>query len=134
MDANAIAITAGSAAAAGFGLALGSRLAPALIERRRDLAALRNAEAELSPNDADDRQLIAHTKLHVRNSSIIGIYRDALRHADGAFTRAYHVELCPSVFNDDLATERRCDALARMLAARKPAGAIIQFRLSAGVD
>src|SRR5262249_45450071 len=70
----------------------------------------------------------------IRNSSIIGIYRDVLRHRDGTFTRAYHVELSPTLFSDDLVIESRCDAFARMLAARKPVGTIIQFRLTADVD
>jgi hypothetical protein len=70
----------------------------------------------------------------IRNSSIVGLYGDALRHADGSFTRAYHVDICPTVFSDDLLIESRCNALARMLAARKPVGTSIQFRLSAGID
>src|SRR5262249_6310312 len=49
-------------------------------------------------------------------------------------TRAYHAELSPTVFSDDLVIENRCDAFARMLSSRKPVGTIIQFRLTADVD
>jgi hypothetical protein len=41
-----------------------------------------------------------------------------LRHCDGSFTRAYHVELEPSVFCDDLILENR---LKQMQLARVPA-------------
>jgi hypothetical protein len=52
----------------------------------------------------------------------VGLYGDALRHSDGSFTKAYHIEMSPTVLSDDLVIESRCDALARMLAARKPVG------------
>ncbi len=57
-----------------------------------------------------------------------------MRHADGSFTRAYHAELEPSLLCDDLTLENRCNALARLLAARKPVGTVIQFRLSTDID
>jgi hypothetical protein len=69
-----------------------------------------------------------------RDSSIVGIYDSALRHLDGSYTRAYHVELEPTQFSDDSIAEGRCDDLARMLAVEKPAGTIVQFRLSIGPD
>jgi hypothetical protein len=132
MDTSAIIIGASCAAAAGFGLMMGGRLFPVLISRRRELANLQQADPGLIARDAGE--MVANTKLRARRSSIIGLYRDALRHTDGAFTRAYHVELAPTVFSDDLVIESRCDAFARMIAARKPVGTVIQFRLTAGVD
>ncbi|HXK39797.1 MAG TPA: hypothetical protein VJ837_03115, partial [Candidatus Paceibacterota bacterium] len=69
-----------------------------------------------------------------RESSIVGIYESALRHADGSYTVAYRVELAPTVFGDDYAIESRADAIARLLAVRKPAGTVLQFRLSMGSD
>lgn len=133
MDANAIAITASAAAALGAGASLGLKLMPALFKARRELAALPAAERhdnEVRP--ARGGSIIAPARL--RDSSIIGLYRDALRHADGSFTRAYHVALEPSVFADDLVIENRCHALARLLAARKPVGTVIQFRLATDLD
>ncbi len=133
MDANAIAVTASCAAAAGIGAGLAIRLAPAFMDAHRDWSSLRNVPDAAA---SDEENEIAHTRRpgRVRSSSIAGIYRDALRHTDGAFTRAYHVELSPTVFSDDLVAENRCDAFARMLAARKPVGTIVQFRLTADVD
>jgi hypothetical protein len=36
-----------------------------------------------------------------RDSSIVGIYRDALRHKDGSLTVAYNVEVPATMFADD---------------------------------
>ncbi|MCI0390773.1 MAG: hypothetical protein MOB07_18665 [Acidobacteria bacterium] len=132
MDANAIALTASCAAALGIGAGLTIRLAPAFLAARRDWSSLRYVPDASS----NDEAYYATERMpgRIRNSSIVGLYNDALRHADGSFTRAFHVELYPSVFSDDLLIENRCDALARMLAARKPVGTLIQFRLSAGTD
>jgi hypothetical protein len=132
MDANAITLTASCAAALGIGAGLTIKLAPAFLVARRDWSSLRYVP-DASSND-EAYFSTERTPGRIRNSSIVGLYGDALRHADGSFTRAFHVELSPSVFSDDLLIENRCDALARMLAARKPVGTIIQFRLSAGVD
>src|SRR5262245_40685717 len=65
-----------------------------------------------------------------RDSSIVGIYKDALRHKDGALTVAYDVEALATMFADDSLTDIRYDDLARMLAFEKPAGTVIQFRYS----
>src|SRR5438309_6676894 len=65
-----------------------------------------------------------------RDSSIVGIYRDALRHKDGSLTVAYNVEAPATMFADDALVDIRYDDLARMLAFEKPAGTVIQFRYS----
>lgn len=65
-----------------------------------------------------------------RDSSIVGIYREALRHKDGSLTVAYHVEVPATMFADDALVDIRYDDLARMLAFEKPAGTVIQFRYS----
>jgi hypothetical protein len=127
-------ISASCAAAAGFGLAMGGRLFPTLLEFSKGIANLQPADQESFDLNADARGMLKQIKTRSRQSSIIGIYRDALRHTDGAFTRAYHLGLSPTVFSDDLVIENRCNAFARMLAARKPIGTLLQFRLTAGVD
>src|SRR5438034_11324571 len=63
-----------------------------------------------------------------RDSSIVGIYNDALRHKDGALTVAYQVEMPATMFADDSLIDIRYDDLARMLAFEKPAGTLVQFR------
>jgi hypothetical protein len=132
MDANGIMITASAAAALGLGASIGLKLAPALIKSRRELAAL--IEKGVLEESEPARRPSIKISGRRRETSIAGLYRDALRHADGSFTRAYHVELEPTIFNDDLVLESRCDALARLLAARKPVGTVIQFRLSTDLD
>src|SRR5829696_727948 len=63
-----------------------------------------------------------------RDSSIVGIFNDAVRHKDGALTVAYEVEMPATMFADDAAIDDRYDELARLLAFDKPAGTLIQFR------
>lgn len=63
-----------------------------------------------------------------RDSSIVGISNDALRHKDGALTVAYEVEMPATMFADDAVIDYRYDELARLLAFDKPAGTVIQFR------
>ena len=63
-----------------------------------------------------------------RDSSIVGIFDDALRHKDGALTVAYEVEMPATMFADDAVLDYRYDELARLLAFDKPAGTLIQFR------
>src|SRR5260370_28975209 len=65
-----------------------------------------------------------------RDSSIVGIHNDALRHKDGALTVAYRVETPATMFADDMLVDIRYDDLARMLAFEKPPGTVVQFRYS----
>ncbi len=65
-----------------------------------------------------------------RDSSIVGIYRDALRHKDGSLTVAYEVEMPATMFADDSLVDIRYDDLARTLAFEKPPGTLVQFRYS----
>jgi hypothetical protein len=69
-----------------------------------------------------------------RDSSIVGIYNDALRHKDGALTAAYRVEAPATMFADDMLLDIRYDDLARMLAFEKPPGTLVQFRYSTTPD
>ena len=128
MDHNAMVITASAAAALGAGAGAGHKLIPFWLHARRELKATDkdffHSHSQVTWKPAGKR----------RETSMVGFYRDALRHADGSFTRAYHVDLEPSIFSDDLIVENRCHALARLLAARKPVGTVFQFRLSTGTD
>src|SRR6266850_4672790 len=69
-----------------------------------------------------------------RDSSIVGIYNDALRHKDGALTIGYRVETPATMFADDVLLDIRYDDLARMLAFEKPPGTLVQFRYSTTPD
>src|ERR1700694_1215406 len=81
-------------------------------ERRRQIASLRSPVGRK------------------RDSSIVGIYRDALRHKDGSLTVAYDVEMPATMFADDSLVDIRYDDLARTLAFEKPPGTLVQFRYS----
>jgi hypothetical protein len=132
MDGNAFAITASAAAALGMGAGMAFKLAPIWLRARGELATLGAAEG--GGGHTLYRDTTTKPLGRPRATSIIGLYGDALRHADGSFTRAYHVALEPSIFGDDLVLENRCNALARLLAARKPVGTVIQFRLATDLD
>src|ERR1051326_6126690 len=69
-----------------------------------------------------------------RDASVVGLYRDALRHKDGALTVAYEVSLQASMFADDHLVDVRYDDLARTLAFDKPPGTLIQFRYATTPD
>src|SRR5262245_53315653 len=85
---------------------------------------------ELAAEEAQAQQLanLRSPAGRKRNSSIVGIYRDALRHQDGALTVAYEVEMPATMFADDALVDIRYDDLARTLAFEKPAGTVVQFR------
>src|SRR6266571_4680856 len=87
-----------------------------------ELAAIRNCERETA--------ILRRPPGRRRDSSIVGIYKDALRHKDGALTVAYQVETPATMFADDALIDIRYDDLARMLAFEKPSGTVIQFRYS----
>src|SRR5689334_5856536 len=69
-----------------------------------------------------------------RDSSIVGIFNDAVRHKDGALTVAYEVEMPSTMFAADTVIDYRYDELARLLAFDKPAGTLIQFRYATSPD
>ncbi len=69
-----------------------------------------------------------------RDSSIVGIFNDALRHKDGALTVAYEVEMPATMFAEDAVIDDRYDEMARLLAFDKPAGTLIQFRYASIPD
>jgi hypothetical protein len=133
MDTNGIILTTSCAAALGISAGLTIKLAPAFMAGRRDWSSLRTA-----PDVTSQKETIHPINVRmpgrIRKSSIVGFFHESIRHMDGSFTRAYHVELSPSLFSDDHLIETRCNALARVLAARKPMGTILQFRLSVDLD
>src|SRR6266436_183402 len=92
--------------------------------------ALAYDELELAKRATQRKRTLKRPAGRKRDSSIVGIYRDALRHKDGSLTVAYHVEVPATMFADDALVDMRYDDLARMLAFEKPAGTLVQFRYS----
>src|SRR5215831_12968905 len=93
-----------AAFATGLGLRFGSRLIPIAIDAQRYLKTHRKNSSEsltlpppLKPQGGK------------RESSIVGIYKDVLRHRDGSYTRFYTMPLEETMLANDKVSERRCD-------------------------
>jgi hypothetical protein len=104
----------------------------------RDLRAWKKTEdAQAEKRIARDEELraqLARPAGRKRESSILGLSGNVLRHTDGSYTKAYHVSLNPTIFSESQVIEARVNDLARLLAVRKPVGTVIQFRLSCRPD
>jgi len=135
VDTATITILAIAIVLSAIGITVGLRLVPLSRRAKRDLSNLNGAE-----NDGRIKQDAARIRLldrpagRRRDSSILDISGNLLRHTDGSFTKAYHVALNNTIFGEEDLMERRINELARLLAARKPANTIIQFRLSVNPD
>src|ERR1051326_2331541 len=133
-------IIGGLTAAAASGLAIGTSLRQIPTARRayRDLR-----DFSRSPDGALERQRLlqrqAQTKARrlsgrTRESSIVGLYGDVLRHTDGSYTRGYDLPLQPTMLAPDEVTDTYIDGFADMLTVDLPAGTILQFRYAVGPD
>src|ERR1700674_1261145 len=98
--------------------------------RREMEHALAYDELELAKRANQRTRTLRRPAGRKRDSSIVGIYRDALRHKDGSLTVAYNVEAPATMFADDALVDIRYDDLARTLAFEKPPGTLVQFRYS----
>ena len=125
-----------ASAAAGAGLRLGARLLPITLQAYRDLRAMEHSPGARFRRQAAGRKSAIQTppEGRRRQSSIVGIYHDCLRHADGSYTRIYEIELEPTMLAEDRIVDRRCDDFARMLCSGAPPGTMIQLRYSVGGD
>lgn len=92
------------------------------------------ASGELTRADELNALALLRPSGRRRDSSIVGIFRDALRHKDGALTVAYQIQMPATMFADDDLVDVRYDDLARMLAFEKPPGTLVQFRYSTTPD
>jgi hypothetical protein len=120
-------------AAASFGIAMKS-----MRVAGRSKADLADAEtSQVNERIYSDRKLLRllpQPAGRKRESSITGIVGALLRHTDGSYTKAYHVELNNTIFQPEHLIESRIDELARLLASTKPPDTVIQFRLSTQPD
>ena len=127
-----------AATGVGFGIGAGMRLLPVGLRAGRDLKRWRARTEARSHGRIDDlaerTKKLSQPEGRMRDSSLVGIYEDALRHTDGSYTRGYAAELLPTMLSADSVVEARYDELARMLAVEKPPGTLIQFRFSSGPD
>jgi hypothetical protein len=129
VDTATIAILAIAIVLSAIGITVGLRLVPLSRRAKRDLANGCENATQIKQDQARIR-LLDRPAGRRRDSSILDISGNLLRHTDGSFTKAYHVALNNTVFSEEDLMERRINELARLLAARKPSNTIIQFRLS----
>jgi len=133
-------IIGGLTAAAAYGLAIGTglRLIPTARRASRDLRDFsRSPAGALKRERRLQRQ--AQTKARrlsgrTRESSIVGLYGDVLRHADGSYTRGYDLPLQPIMLAPDEVADVYIDGFADMLTVDLPAGTVLQFRYAVGPD
>lgn len=135
MDTPTITILAVATVLSAIGITVGLRLVPLSRRAKQDLANMRGNEnaARIKKDEARIR-LLDRPAGRRRDSSILDLSGNLLRHTDGSFTKAYHVALNNTIFTEEHLIERRMNELARLLAARKPPNTIIQFRLSVNPD
>jgi hypothetical protein len=134
-----ITIVGGFAVATGLGLGIGvgARLLRVQAEAWRDLKRLRQSKEgrEEGLFDLDEQAIhLSRRNGRKRDSSIIGLYDDALRHTNGDYSCAWEAKPEPTMLAHDQVVEARCDGLARVLAVEKPAGTVVQLRFSSGPD
>lgn len=70
----------------------------------------------------------------IRTSSVLGMAGNAIRHADGSYSKCYHVHLPESFYESDLDLSRKLDALTRVITADLPKDSILSFRYSVAPD
>jgi hypothetical protein len=135
-----ITIVGGLTAATTSGLAIGAgaRLLPTAWEASRDLrrwsksadGALERARLLQQREQQGKRQL----KGRRRESSIIGLYQDLLRHTDGSYTRGYDLPLQATMLAPDDVADVIIDGFADMLTVELPADTLLQYRYAVGPD
>src|SRR5687767_1779730 len=128
MDAMMIIGGLTAAAVSGLGLGAGVRLLPLAWQSRRDLKAYPATTNRSRPQPSKvERQ-------RKRDTSIIGLYQDLLRHSDGSYTRGYELPLQATMLAPDDVADALIDGLADMLTVDMPAGTVLQFRYAVAPD
>lgn len=134
MDTATIIILTIATVLSAIGITVGLLLVPLSRRAKRDLGNIDGKNGARIKQDEARIRLLDRPAGRRRDSSILDIRANLLRHTDGTFTKAYHVDLNNTIFSPEDVIERRMNELARLLAARKPSNTIIQFRLSVNPD
>src|SRR5215470_9549321 len=110
------AVAIGAAAA---GLRLGSRALPVAFKAHKDISDFeRSAEARREKRFAEAEEtktLLAHPPGSERQTSIIGLDGNTIRHRDGSYSRLYEFTLQETMLATDSRADAFCDDLARLL-------------------
>lgn len=121
--------------AAGLALRLGARLVPVGLQARRDLRELgRNPEAAKQLYQPGDNYNPVDPPGRLRDSTIVGLFDNALRRRDGSYTAVYDVGLQNSFYGHGQTLEALMDDLGRMAAVQKPPGTLMQWRYAVQPD
>src|SRR5262245_37389428 len=124
--------------AAAVGVGTGVRLLPIALRSNHDLRAYKDSPEALQEKRFAERdkkrRLIAHPEGSERETSIIGLDGNTIRHKDGSFSRFYEFTLQESMLAADGAAERFCDDLARLLCLQLPKDTTFQWRYAVNPD
>ena len=126
MDANTAIGTIAATAISGVGLGAGAKLIPTVIRAHRDLQTV--------PSIRPERTARFQRPERKRQTSIVGLYHDLLRHRDGSYTRGYDLPLQATMLTPDETADALVDGFADMLTVDLPAGTLLQFRYAVGPD
>src|SRR5687768_11790972 len=128
MDATIVIGGLTAAAVSGLGLGAGARLVPLILSSRRNLHTWSRTSAVV-PNRV--QKTVRHRE---RETSIVGVYQDLLRHSDGSYTRGYDIPLQATMLAPDDIADALIDGFADMLTVDMPAGTVLQFRYAVAPD
>ncbi|MCC7170224.1 MAG: hypothetical protein IT459_07235, partial [Planctomycetes bacterium] len=121
-----IAGLVGASAGAALGLAAAARSIPAAFGARSDWR---------SPlGETPDGPGTSDTRLRPRQTSIAGLWDDALRHTDGSYTAAWRAEVPASLLGHDDRLDSRVEQLAGLISSIRTPGVVVQMRLSTHPD
>jgi hypothetical protein len=138
MDTTSIVGALTVAAASGLAIGTGFRLLPTARQAFRDLRQFSfSREGSLERERLLQRRAPTQARRltgRTRESSIVGLYGDVLRHADGSYTRGYDLPLQPTMLASDEVVDAYIDGFADMLTVDLPAGTVLQFRYAVGPD
>ena len=107
MDFATIVIIAFAIVLSAIGVTVAFRLVPLSRRVTRDLKSIPSGAG----NKADQKRMrsLEHPAGRRRDSSIMDLVGNLIRHTDGGFTKAYHVTLDHTIFTDEHLIERRID-------------------------
>lgn len=138
MDPTLIVGAVTAAAASCLAIGTGLRLIPTARLAARDLRQFSRSRAgALEKERLQQRQMQTKARQlsgRTRDSSIVGLYGDVLRHADGSYTRGYDLPLHSTMLAPDDVIDAYIDGFADMLTVDLPAGTVLQFRYAVGHD
>lgn len=123
-----------SLALAGLGLGLALRLLQFKVrssrsQGRADQAGAPEEGLTETKREENSRRRLSRPHASRRTTTIHGVNRNGyLRHTDGGYTKAYHVEMPTTLYAEDADVDRLYNDWARMLQSVRQAGVIIQTR------